>query len=56
MFPPGPEDHRHQMAKKLKKVPRRMIYTSEKGAILAPSEGLTKTKFITFYNPPLRRL
>lgn len=48
MFPPGPSDHRKKMREKLKKIPERMIYTSKKGAILAPRQNSIKlrTKFI----------
>ena len=45
IFPPSPQDHRHKMDKKLKKIPRRTIYSSEKKKLLE-KEGLTERRYI----------
>lgn len=51
-FPPRLRDHRWRMAKKLKKIPTRVIYTSQKGTILPKKEKLTERRFISFEKFP----
>ncbi|MFH0803661.1 MAG: helix-turn-helix domain-containing protein [Candidatus Tagabacteria bacterium] len=46
VFPPAPRDHRHRMAEKLNKIPEKVIYTSQKGPILAPKEKFIERRFI----------
>ncbi len=45
-FPPLPEDHRVRIAKKLKKIPGKTIYTSNEGPILSAKEDLIERRFI----------
>ncbi len=46
VFPPDSGDHRKEMAKKLKAISKRIIYTSKKGKILKSEEENTKRAFI----------
>lgn len=47
VFPPKLGDHRQRLAGKTKKVSRRIIYTSKKGAVRPRFEGITQRKFIS---------
>lgn len=51
-FPLRPGDHRWKMMKKLKNIPGRGIYTSQKGAILPRKQDLTENRFIPFKKFP----
>jgi sugar-specific transcriptional regulator TrmB len=46
VLPPSPTDHRAEMARKLKNVPARVVYTSGQGRILKPKEKLKERHFV----------
>ena len=46
LFPPQKGDYREKVRKKFSKIPMRVIYTSEKGHILKPKQGLTERRFL----------
>ncbi len=45
-IPPTDDDFRHKLASKFKKIPMRIIYTSQKGPILKAKEGSRERRFI----------
>lgn len=47
MMPPADQDFRQKLAKKFKKIPMRIIYTSKDGPILKAKEGNKERKFVT---------
>lgn len=52
-FPPGPRDHRQKLAQKTKNIPRRIIYTSKKGAFRPSKERNVERRFISPQQFPL---
>jgi len=46
VLPPSPTDHRKDMARKLKNVPERIIYTSKKGNFLPHKEGTKSRRYV----------
>lgn len=46
VLPPSSTDHRKEMARKLKNVPERIIYTSKKGSFLGKKEGNKDRKYV----------
>ncbi|MBI2109408.1 MAG: hypothetical protein HYT93_04545 [Parcubacteria group bacterium] len=46
IIPPQPNDHRIKIKNKLKKVPRKIIYTSSKGPFLEVKEGTKERRFL----------
>jgi len=45
-FPPRPRDYRWKMAKKLERIPEKLLYTTQEGAILPAREKLIERRFI----------
>jgi len=46
VFPPHPKDHRQMIAQKTKDISVKVLYTSEKGKILAAKEGKRERRYI----------
>lgn len=46
VLPPSPTDHRKEMARKLKNIPERIIYTSKKGNFLPKKEGTKDRRYV----------
>jgi len=44
--PPQPNDYRQRVQKKLKNIPRKIIYTSAQGPILKQKEGLKERRYL----------
>lgn len=45
-LPPSPTDHRKEMARKLKNVKAKIIYTTSRGSILHKKEGFKERRFV----------